>query len=397
MMILARNSQRSLYGLSLLFSCSVFLFIFFSIVDPVGGVFRLKLLFFGASIFCFILMLISNRTFNMRANFLFLLLVVVFIVPFISYFIVLLGNVEEIEESIRIQYLIAFLPLLLLLPVDSLNIPIHKYAVSPLLVISFLILATFGLSTIGISFGSSLGSFLDQGISAAKIGPRDFNGFIVYMVYYKTSVLLVFLMAHFATGRNFFAILFCLLVSVALVMSATRANAIVGSILLASYIYFYIFDRVRVLSYLYALFIIVAGLLMVYIGYQHFFSLNEISNKVKIGHIIGYLEYFSNSGVSLVLGSGAGTGFYTPAYDKFIYASELSYFELYRLYGILSIPFLFLILYPLYAWRNLGREYGMAWVCYLLVAGTNPLLLSSTGMVAILIIYGKIFSSKVDS
>jgi hypothetical protein len=57
---------------------------------------------------------------------------------------------------------------------------------------------------------------------------------------------------------------------------------------------------------------------------------------------------------------------------------------------LLALPFFSLLLFPILKYKRLGREFTIAWLGYLLIAGSNPLLVSSTGMVAILIIYGKL-------
>lgn len=372
---------------------SIFLFLTFSILDPVGNVFKLKIIFFVVSAGVFLLLALAGNRVPLRRDLVVLVISVAFFVPFLSYLVVLLSGFQEVDNGVRLQYLIAFVPLLLLLPVSAFGIKTHILSVLPLTFLVVTIFITFVLSSLNVSLGFKLGAFLDQGISAAKIGSRDFNGLIVYMVYYKTSVLLVFLMAYFATRRSFSTLIICAFITVVLIISATRANALMGMWLFSAYLYFYLNDRNRVFSYFYIILVALITLVLFLLSYQYFFSAEEVSNQIKIGHILGYAEHFSQAGASLIFGSGAGTGFYTPGYDKFIFSSELSYFELYRVYGFLSLPFLVLLTYPLFKFRLLGREYTVAWIAYLLVAGTNPLLVSSTGMIAIIVIYGKLIQN----
>lgn len=375
---------------------SIFLFLAFSILDPVGNIFKLKIFFFVVSVGVFLLLALVGNRVSLRRDLVILVISVAFIVPLLSYVVVLLSGSQEIDHAIRLQYLIAFVPLLLLLPVSAFGIKTHSLSVLPLILLVVIIFVTFILSSLNVSLGFRLGEFLDQGISAAKIGGRDFNGLVVYMVYYKTSVLLVFLMAFFATKRSFSALLVCAFISVVLIISATRANALMGMWLFATYVYFYLSDRTKVISYVYIIIVALLALALFFLSYQYFFSSEEVSNQIKIGHILGYVDYFSQAGASLIFGSGAGTGFYTPGYDKLIFSSELSYLELYRVYGFLSFPLLALLAYPLFKFRLLGREYTVAWIAYLLVAGTNPLLVSSTGMIAIIVIYGKLIQSMKE-
>ncbi|MFT4537233.1 MAG: hypothetical protein ACI9P5_004614 [Saprospiraceae bacterium] len=384
------NGSQGMFSLARLFLLSMWLFLAFSILDPVGSVFRLKAVFFFTSCAISGAFYIACMRAKINRNLLISLFVIVFIVPFLSYIVVYLCDVSDVDPLIRTQYLVAFIPLVLLLPVVTFHLPVQRLVVAPLLLLCVLIFLVFTSSVLNLDFGHGLAKFLDQKISAAKIGIRDFNGFLVYMVYYKTSVLLVFLMAYFASSRSFFSLLVCFLITIIMVISATRANAIIGIGILGSYVFFYLRDRNLVLSYLYFFSCVVIAIFAVYFGHKYFFSSDEISNQIKIGHINGYVEYFKSAGGSIIYGAGAGSGFYTPGYHKIIYSSELSYLEIYRVYGLLALPFLGLLLFPIFKYKRLGREFTIAWLSYLLIAGTNPLLVSSTGMVAILIIYGKL-------
>jgi hypothetical protein len=387
------GSSQDSFSLARLLLISMWLFLAFSILDPVGLVFRLKVIFFFTSCAISGVFYIASMRAKINKNVLILLFFIILVVPFLSFYVVYFRDISDVDPLIRAQYLVAFIPLFLLLPLVTFHIPVHRLVVAPLLFLCALIFIVFTSSSLNLDFGHAIANFLDQRISAAKIGMRDFNGFLVYMVYYKTSVLLVFLMAYFASFRSFFSLFICFLIASIMVISATRANAIVGVGIFGLYIYFYLRDRNLVLSYLYLFSCMVVGAFAVHLGYKYFFSFDEISNQIKIGHIVGYIEYFKNAGGSIIYGAGAGSGFYTPGYDKVIYSSELSYFEIYRVYGLLMLPFLGLLLFPVFKYKCLGREFTFAWFGYLLIAGTNPLLVSSTGMVAILIIYGKLIDS----
>ena len=74
------------------------------------------------------------------------------------------------------------------------------------------------------------------------------------------------------------------------------------------------------------------------------------------------------------------------------YTTEWTYMELLRNYGIFSLLIFAVMVYPLTQLYKLRRDRRVAammfaYIFYLLIAGTNPLLISSTGMLVLLTIY----------
>lgn len=119
----------------------------------------------------------------------------------------------------------------------------------------------------------------------------------------------------------------------------------------------------------------------------------EYSNAIKYAHIGSYLELFEENPIYLLLGQGPGTGFYSEGFGEFVYKTEWSYLELLRCYGVFSLLITFVFARPLYAfWKARNQNhltYCIFWsyLTYLIIAGTNPLLLSSTGMITLLMAY----------
>lgn len=119
----------------------------------------------------------------------------------------------------------------------------------------------------------------------------------------------------------------------------------------------------------------------------------EYSNEIKYGHIGSYIELFEDNPMYLLLGQGPGTGFYSEGFGEFVYKTEWSYLELIRCYGVCALLIIYVFVRPLYAfWKARYHDYltyCMFWsyLTYLVIAGTNPLLLSSTGMITLLMSY----------
>lgn len=119
-----------------------------------------------------------------------------------------------------------------------------------------------------------------------------------------------------------------------------------------------------------------------------------------------YFSLWSNNFLSIFFGQGLGGGFDTV--DRGIsYLAEPTYFEIIRMFGLIGgIIFFFFLIMPLFLFLNskssslFERNYYMlvAYIIYILIEfPSNPLLLSSTGMVVMVVIYSvsiKVFSFK---
>ena len=225
------------------------------------------------------------------------------------------------------------------------------------------------------------------------IARRVFYGIPTMMIFFRTSPLMAISLAMslslFYTrhkSRYFFdSIIFM----VALIASGTRANMLTGMLLFfivsLFYIYYYkkqvfIFATCSLL-FIYAAFFVIFLLLTV----------KEESTAVKGGHLISYMNLFDkNPLLYLLIGGGPGSLFYTSGFDSIVPMTELTYLDLIKNYGfiqaiiligIFCLPFIGIINSGFLS--NLEKfSLSFGWLGYLFIAGTNPLLISSTGFIA---------------
>ncbi len=126
----------------------------------------------------------------------------------------------------------------------------------------------------------------------------------------------------------------------------------------------------------------------------------QTSNDMKYAHLTSYMNLFREHPEYLVLGQGPGTSFYTSGFGRMTTQTEWSYIEIVRNYGISSIIILFIFIYPvikLFKYRKDNYYLGVLVVCviYLFIAGTNPLLMTSTGSFVLLCAYSEL--NKAES
>ncbi len=118
---------------------------------------------------------------------------------------------------------------------------------------------------------------------------------------------------------------------------------------------------------------------------------SEESNFVKFGHLLSYREMWDLFPQYFILGQGTGAWIYSSGFRMCCPQTEWTYIELLRWCGV-SCVFIFLtLLYPLAAFRRLRDKCSvgvlLTYAVFLIIAGTNPLIVSSTGMAVILMAY----------
>ena len=138
--------------------------------------------------------------------------------------------------------------------------------------------------------------------------------------------------------------------------------------------------------------IIFIGIAFLVLLYMLISEKNEASNLVKYAHLYSYWELFSEHPIYLLLGQGPGTSFYSAGFGRVTSVTEWTYLELIRNFGMCSLVIIYVFYRPLVdLWKERKNSHtnSLLWgyLIYLFVAGTNPLMLSSTGMIVLLIIY----------
>ena len=88
---------------------------------------------------------------------------------------------------------------------------------------------------------------------------------------------------------------------------------------------------------------------------------------------------------SSILAHGVGVEYRDPSRGQLTTSTEMTYFEMLYQYGWLLSPFVIYIFFRpfllLYKNKNVQiRDFAIAYLLYLVNAGTTPLLISSTGM-----------------
>ncbi|MCD9486613.1 hypothetical protein [Photobacterium iliopiscarium] len=219
--------------------------------------------------------------------------------------------------------------------------------------------------------------YLNYDVKNTMITYRDFLGFRVPMIYFKSIILLIIPIALFSEKleykKNIIIMSLCLFV---LFVSGTRTNMVISIVILFSIVFYKTKSKV-VIGY----FLMIIVPMFIYIAFYIIIMKDNGDNSTKMDDLLGYVNLLRSNNF-IFYGEGFGSYFYSPAHGKNVLLTELVYFDIFRWFGIIpSIIFFLLLNIPNFIFLK-HKKYNLfgCYSGYLIVMGSNPLLLSSTGM-----------------
>jgi len=334
-----------------------------------------------------------------------LVIVLVFISFFMPLYALSVGLINNFLKNTDIGLIIyfnSFFFFLLVLIIVNERIKLTKiFNYSSLLVV----LITLGSYCVLVynpkTFGSLYQYFVvNKGV--AVYGLRNYGDFTLLMMFYKTSPLLIFPLSYYLYqvlikqdwNKIFLKIIILIFVIITLFLSGTRANILSLFLIILFYISFYLYKKSKIIFAIVSIFYIFIALYGLSAIGGFLLSKQEVSNMIKFRHFISYIEHFSDNIGGLIFGQGIGGSFYSLGINRLTNITELSYFELVRIWGLpITIIFILVLIIPIFyeiKSRNISHLF-IAYIAYLFIAGTNPLLLSSTGMIVLVYVFSNMF------
>lgn len=304
------------------------------------------------------------------------------------------GHIMDAEELKGVYT--SFVPLLLLMWIDKYDVV--RLSVLPVTVAAILVLFLFWFIFFFPQLEGPIYEYMWQHDATIMMSNRYFLGFKIFCMYPKSTVAFlpvfgyVLYKAVNKEQRTFWAVVVALLLLHLFVISGTRSSVLLP-VFLACLILFIFCRNGRYIRYLFYPAALLFCFLFVTLIMMLLMEEDEPSNLVKYAHLASYKELFNENPLYLLLGQGPATEFYSIGFRKMTLKTEWTYLELLRNYGMLCLPILYVILRPLFELIKQSIKYdsaltiAAAYIIYLVIAGTNPLLLSSTGMLVILSAY----------
>ena len=180
---------------------------------------------------------------------------------------------------------------------------------------------------------------------------------------------------------RYISLLLIIIFVLAAYCSASRTLFLI--IIIESFFCLVLLPKNKLIKVTILIFVCVASLIIFNtIGSTNMFSPDEKSNSIKRGHFESFVEHMNDDSLSWFIGKGLGSLYYTKGINDFTYQTELTYCDLIRYFGLLgTCVFLTILLLPLqklYDW-----VLAISMFSYIFAASFNPILINSTGMLAI--------------
>lgn len=360
------------------------LFIFSYLFDPTGRVIFLKL---PALLLLVIWSFISRKNIKAKNVMFFCIIYIVLCISTLN--MMFMGY--NYRPLLFFNYFKTFLTVFIFIFIFN-----KKYVFQPFKIMClFLSLFTIVVSIITIKYKMIAYIFLLRPFNILfKIQQRSILGKMYSQIFHLSSPLIILQLGLSFSDllltkkkRNLiFVILFC----IALFFSGTRANMLAG-ILTITLIYLYYEYKIKGRIYWASFLLTMITFLGAILVYLLLTDSTSGSNNIKSLHIKSAFELFENLNI-LLLGNGPASEYYTEGFHSYTNITELSYLDLVRLFGIFgAILIVFIYAYPLipiFSRKTVESfSFGISYLAYLFIAGTNPLLIVPQGFVAIIMAY----------
>lgn len=232
-------------------------------------------------------------------------------------------------------------------------------------------------------------------VSTFDISHRVFLGVKVISVYFRTSPICIISLSIslflLFKKKSLKFLLFSIILFMGLIFSGTRANMLAAFIMVAASCMFYsLYEKKN--KFLFVFLFVVIAFSSIFVILMLLQDSSEVSLTVKSGHFHSLMSLFAEHPMRFFfIGTGPASYFYSVGSYKMEAVVELTYLELIRYYGfIFTLVILSCVLLPIY-YIVVNKNYDkflkisliVGYFLYLMIAGTNPLLVSSTGFIVV--------------
>lgn len=367
------------------------LFLVVIIVDPVDSILKLKIPLFA------LVVLFCSLTYPLfKIKYLLPIYIIYSILIVTSLFGLLFDN--KYDYPFMIYCYKTFIMSILLLWIDRIQL-LDRLSV-PIVIVSLICIVLYLVLVINPYLSSPIYAFFYVNDKyPIMLSHRNFLGIDMLSVYYKSCMLFfiplsLYIYRFFNEKRKKMSnFLMATLSFLVLLISGTRAN-ILGAVMLVL-----LFLLMKMWRYKWSrqlsFFLIITVFIGIVVLMNAILLDNEKSVVVKLSLLNSFNELIQEKPQILIFGQGVGATFDSGSMAHGETPQmEWTYLEFIRLFGgPLALVLLFIYYYPLYLmykYRHQLQYYlpvFIGYLMYLLVAATNPYLLSSNGLLAMLIAY----------
>jgi hypothetical protein len=254
------------------------------------------------------------------------------------------------------------------------------------IVLAVVTLILFVLSQMGGIFLAVIYDYCAASDNFSMAYNRNFLGFTINGLWYKAGSLIIFsFIYNLYQYKGRLKTVLSVILFLSLMVAGSRTPMLVQLVILLVWLY----DKNVLGKFVTRLSALIVAGMLVMLTYMLATQKNEESNEVKYQNFISYVEDIGAGGHP-VWGAGLGSLFWAEGRNLKLSYTELSYLDIVRIYGLpLGLFFIFLFFAPCFwLWKYFGRSqflkrYCLGYVLFLILSGTNPLLLGSIGLTAL--------------
>lgn len=372
-------------------------------IDPTNLIFHSKYVLFGLLFLIWLVKIARTKSKIEIAPPLFIVLAFIGVfMPFYALSVGIINGVITNSEIETFAYFNSFFFFLLLLVIVNENIELTKYINYSSLIVVALTLGLYFVLLLNPKFFIDVYHYIVLEKGAVVYALRNYGDFTLLMMFYKTSPVLVFPLSYYlyrlfinTEKRRLIPdsiVLFLFIVT--LFLSGSRANVLALLVIILFYFGFYVFKKSKKGFVLASILTLIILILVLPAFFGLLLNQHETSNVVKFGHYSSYLDFFESHKIMAIFGQGIGGSFFSTGMNMVSNVSELTYLEIIRIWGFpVTLVFFGTLIMPLILEirsGNIGPVF-IAYIAYLFIAGTNPLLLSSTGMIVLVYVFSETY------
>lgn len=361
-----------------------FLFLVTLSLDPTGFHSRLKDLLFAVLVIYGAIYCLKRRVYLApinRITFLTILLIPLW-GTFIAY---ITGELIEPDYATSQVRSMLYISIFLFMVTVKLNVLLKAIWINGI-IMAVVTLLLFFLSQLGGIFLAAIYDYCTSSENFTMAYNRNFLGFAINGLYLKAGSLIIFsFIYNLYQYKGRFKLFFSIILFMSLMVAGSRTPMLVQVFILLVYLY----DKNIIGRFLTRILTIAFLGMFVMLTYMLATQKNERSNEVKYENFESYIEDIGDKGHP-IWGAGLGSKFYAKGRNKKLAYTELSYMDILRMYGLpVGICFIFLFFAPFFwLWKFYSRSqflkrYSQGYVLFLILSGTNPLLLGSIGLTAL--------------
>ena len=361
-----------------------FLFLVTLSLDPTGFHSRLKDLLFVVLVIYGFIYCLKRRQYLAPINRITLLTIL--LIPLWGAFIAYItGELKDPAYATGQVRSMLYICIFLFIVTMKLNVLLKAIWINGI-IMAAVTLILFFLSELGGIFLVAIYDYCNASDNFTMAYNRNFLGFSVNGLYFKAGSLIIFsFIYNLYQYKGRFKLLFSTVLFMSLMVAGSRTPMLVQLVILLIYLY----DKNVIGKFLTRLSAVALLVMLVMLTYMLATQKNEKSNEVKYDNFESYVEDIGDKGHP-IWGAGLGSDFYAKGRNMRLSYTELSYMDILRMYGLpVGIAFIFLFFAPCFwLWRYYPRSqflkrYCLGYVLFLILSGTNPLLLGSIGLTAL--------------